>query len=173
MSRLLDNQCSYEDLLQLPGVGPKIAEQIMVMREVEGYIREEDLFRLTRLRVTPALLEMLDFNPDDTEDGPWVRGNQEDQGHQDMVRRVNDLVTSETYTPRGRDQGDSRHVHEAHHGGVPCRTPIKNEPSVPWHESGPADMDSAFLESDDKDWFDGDQAQGPCLWRDHQNTKLG
>ena len=113
MSRLLVNQCSYEDLLQLPLVGPKIEEQIMVRREVEGYIRKVDLFRLTRLRVTPALLEMLVFSHDDREERPLER----DEGHRDMVKRVNDLVTSGTYTPRGSDQGDSRQVHEAQHGG--------------------------------------------------------
>jgi len=59
--RIKINECSYRDLTALPGVGRANAEAIMDMREHYGSLKQEHLSLLPRLRVTGALLEMLDF----------------------------------------------------------------------------------------------------------------
>lgn len=56
------NECSYRDLTSLPGIGRATAETILDMRDRLGNLTEEDLAGIPHLRVTPALMELLDFS---------------------------------------------------------------------------------------------------------------
>ncbi|VDI38348.1 Hypothetical predicted protein [Mytilus galloprovincialis] len=57
------NTCSFQELLQLPGIGIKTGEQIMDIRESKGFVTESDLSTISHLRVTRGLLSRLDFSP--------------------------------------------------------------------------------------------------------------
>ncbi|CAG2226855.1 unnamed protein product [Mytilus edulis] len=57
------NTCSFQELLQLPGIGIKTGEQIMDIREGKGFVTESDLSTISHLRVTRGLLSRLDFSP--------------------------------------------------------------------------------------------------------------
>ena len=57
------NSCGFEQLLTLPGVGPKIANGIMDLRDKGLYIDLETLCLLPYLRVTKELLDLVDFGP--------------------------------------------------------------------------------------------------------------
>ncbi|VDI45311.1 Hypothetical predicted protein [Mytilus galloprovincialis] len=57
------NTCSFQELLQLPGIGIKTGEQIMDIRESKGFVTESDLATISHLRVTRGLLSRLDFSP--------------------------------------------------------------------------------------------------------------
>ena len=65
------NSCGFEQLLTLPGVGPKIAKSIMDLRDKGTYIDLETLCLLPYLRLTSELLEMIDFGPR----GPPTQGD--------------------------------------------------------------------------------------------------
>ena len=57
------NSCGFEQLLTLPGVGPKIANSIMNLRDTGMSIDFETLCVLPWLRVTPDLIALIDFSP--------------------------------------------------------------------------------------------------------------
>ena len=57
------NSCSYEELRLLPGVGNGIADKIMSMRETLGNIQPEHLMEIPRLKITEALIDLIDFSP--------------------------------------------------------------------------------------------------------------
>ncbi|VDI27326.1 Hypothetical predicted protein [Mytilus galloprovincialis] len=57
------NSCSYEELRLLPGVGNVIADKIMSMRETLGNIQPEHLMEIPRLKITEALIDLIDFSP--------------------------------------------------------------------------------------------------------------
>ncbi|CAG2245026.1 unnamed protein product [Mytilus edulis] len=57
------NSCSYEELRLLPGVGNVIADKIMSMRETLGNIQPEHLSEIPRLKITEALMDLIDFSP--------------------------------------------------------------------------------------------------------------
>ena len=53
MTRVLINFCSIEELMSLPGVGAKGADNILEMREAKGDLELEDLRHVPYLRLTP------------------------------------------------------------------------------------------------------------------------
>ncbi|MEW8548560.1 MAG: hypothetical protein AB2693_34090 [Candidatus Thiodiazotropha sp.] len=57
------NKCSYRTLLDLPGVGRKIADLILQQRDILGSITAETIRNIPRLQVTQELLDKLDFEP--------------------------------------------------------------------------------------------------------------
>ena len=56
------NECGFDALLDLPGVGPKIAGQIIEERDHNRFTCIEDLQSIPRLRITNQLIDMVDFS---------------------------------------------------------------------------------------------------------------
>jgi endonuclease III len=62
MSRVLIYYCSIEELKSLPGVGVKVADNILEMRDARGDLEVEDLGHVPYLsRLTPQLIKCLYF----------------------------------------------------------------------------------------------------------------
>ena len=55
------NKCSYRSLLDLPGVGRKIADLILQQRDILGNITVESIRNISRLQVTEEFLNKIDF----------------------------------------------------------------------------------------------------------------
>ncbi|CAC5424914.1 unnamed protein product [Mytilus coruscus] len=134
MSLVNINTCSFQELLQLPGIGINTGEQIMDIRDGKGFVTEADLATLSHLRVTMALIARLDFSTNGGGQNigppPEARGK-----HQSMINTIIDggMVASP---------------------GMPCQTHgqsvFKQEG---WHQGqspgawgGLSQLDSAFLE---------------------------
>ncbi|CAC5411446.1 unnamed protein product [Mytilus coruscus] len=137
MSIMNINTCSFQELLQLPGIGIKTGEQIMDIRDGKGFVTESDLATISHLRVTMALLSRLDFNQNGG--GQNIGPPPEAQGrHDEMLNRVNTLIdgghVASQSTP-SRVHVQSAFKQEAWHQG---------QSPGPW--GGPSQMDSAFLE---------------------------
>ncbi|CAC5421665.1 unnamed protein product [Mytilus coruscus] len=135
MSIININTCSFQELLQLPGIGIKTGEQIMDIREGKGFVTESDLATISYLRVTMALLSMLDFNQNGG--GQNIGPPPEAQGrHDEMLNRVNTLI-------------DGRHVaSQSTPSQVHVQSAFKQEA---WHQGqvrpweGPARWTPPFL----------------------------
>ncbi|CAG2237178.1 unnamed protein product [Mytilus edulis] len=124
------NTCSFQELLQLPGIGIKTGEQIMDIREGKGFVTESDLSTISHLRVTRGLLSRLDFSPNGG--GQNIGPPPQAQGrHGEMLDRGH-------IAPQGTPsqvQGQSAFRQEAWHQG-----------QSPGPLEGHSQMDSAFLE---------------------------
>jgi len=49
--------------MSLPGVGAKVADKILDIREANGNLQLEDLRHVPYLKLTPQLIRCLDFSP--------------------------------------------------------------------------------------------------------------
>ena len=85
------NYCSYEELLELPGVGKSIASQILDLREARGSLIMEDLINIPHLRVSSTLFSSIDFTPFPDE-GESTPRQKEELAHLQKLKRVDDLV---------------------------------------------------------------------------------
>ncbi|CAC5379983.1 unnamed protein product [Mytilus coruscus] len=89
MSLVNINTCSFQELLQLPGIGIKTGEQIMDIRDGKGFVTEADLATISHLRVTMALIAKLDFSTNGGGQNigppPEARGK-----HQSMINTIID-----------------------------------------------------------------------------------
>ncbi|CAG2195339.1 unnamed protein product [Mytilus edulis] len=124
------NTCSFQELLQLPGIGIKTGEQIMDIRESKGYMTESDLDTISHLRVTRGLLSRLDFRPNGG--CPNIGPPPQSQGRHDEMLNMAHIA------PQGKPsqvQGQSAFRQEAWHQG-----------QSPGPLEGPSQRDSAFLE---------------------------
>ncbi|VDH99671.1 Hypothetical predicted protein [Mytilus galloprovincialis] len=83
------NSCSYEELRLLPGVGNVIADKIMSMRETLGNIQPEHLMEIPRLKITEALIDLIDFSPHQTQQLEWQQGPNENIEKRDYSRNHN------------------------------------------------------------------------------------
>ncbi|CAG2218480.1 unnamed protein product [Mytilus edulis] len=124
------NTCSFQELLQLPGIGIKTGEQIMDIRESKGFVIESDLSTISHLR------SRLDFSPNGGGQniGPPPRA----QGRHGV------MYNREHIAPQGTPsqvQGQSAFRQEAWHQG-----------QSPGPFKGPSQMDSAFLEYSPYPW---------------------
>lgn len=57
------NFCEKRDLLQIPGIGDRLADKILEVRHVMGNITEDVFLEIPYLRVTKTMLNMLNFSP--------------------------------------------------------------------------------------------------------------
>lgn len=73
--------------MSVPGVGPKVAEKILELREAKGDLELEDLKHVPYIRLTPPLLRCLDFSPFD--EGLLDYRHRE---HEERVKSVDKLV---------------------------------------------------------------------------------
>ena len=93
MSRVLIYYCSIEELKSLPGVGVKVADNILEMRDARGDLELEDLGHVPYLsRLTPQLIKCLDFAPSEEGEGLGERRGSLDERHREGVRSVDQLV---------------------------------------------------------------------------------
>jgi predicted DNA-binding helix-hairpin-helix protein len=60
-ARVFINNCSIKELMSVPGIGAKGADKILELREAKGGLELDDLNQLPHLRITPQLLDCLDF----------------------------------------------------------------------------------------------------------------
>jgi predicted DNA-binding helix-hairpin-helix protein len=88
MTRVLINVCSIEELMSLPGIGAKGADNILELREAKGDLELEDLNQVPYLRLTPQLINCLDFTSFEDKEG---LGSLYDR-HRERVRSVDQLV---------------------------------------------------------------------------------
>jgi predicted DNA-binding helix-hairpin-helix protein len=65
------NICSIEELISLPGIGAKVADKILELREAKVDLELDDLNQVPYLRLTPQLINCLDFT---SFDSPINRG---------------------------------------------------------------------------------------------------
>lgn len=97
--KLLINQCMYQDLLTLPGVGRRVADRIWEIFTTKGFIVEDDLTTIPYLIITRALMDSIDFAPlpDETLDDNlgFDKGEESrfDQEHYERVKRLDDLFS--------------------------------------------------------------------------------
>jgi hypothetical protein len=58
-----------EELMSLPGIGAKRADKILELREAKGDLELDDLNQVPYLRITPQLIECLDFTSFENKEG--------------------------------------------------------------------------------------------------------
>jgi hypothetical protein len=115
MTRVLINVCSIEELMSLPGIGAKGVDKILELREAKGDLELEDLNQVPYLRLTPQLINCLDFTSFEDKEG---LGSLYDR-HRERVRSVDQLVEKWEGTGpghakgRGKDRGQFDRVPSA------------------------------------------------------------
>ena len=93
MSRVKINVCRFEELLQLPGVGTKIASQIFDLRQKKGVLDYEDLSSLSYLRLSEAFMTVVEFTSFEEDPQGAIRPAPTHKGEphvRDQVRRVDE-----------------------------------------------------------------------------------
>jgi hypothetical protein len=69
MPRIFINNCSIEELMSVPGIGAKVADKILELREAKGDLELDDLKQVPYLRITQRLLDCLDFTSFESKEG--------------------------------------------------------------------------------------------------------
>jgi len=105
MSRILINYCSIEKLMSLPGVGVKVADKILEIREAKGNLELEDLRLVPYLRLTPQLIRCLEFALFEECEGERRESLDERHRIKDRVRSVDQLVEEWEGSGPGHPQG--------------------------------------------------------------------
>ena len=91
--------------MSLPGVGVKVADKILEIREAKGNLQLEDLRHVPYLKLTPQLIRCLDFAPfQEGEESGERRGSLDDR-HKERVRSVDQLVEEWEGAGPGHPQG--------------------------------------------------------------------
>ena len=107
MPRIFINNCSIEELMSVPGIGEKVADKILELREAKGDLELDDLNQVPYLRITQPLLDSLDFTTFENKEG---MGSLYDR-HRERVRSVDKLIGKWDGTgqgqvkERGKDMG--------------------------------------------------------------------
>ena len=78
--------------MSLPGVGVKVADNILEMREAKGDLELEDLRHVPYIKLTPQLIRCLDCVPFEEGEGLGERRRSLDERHRERVRSVDQLV---------------------------------------------------------------------------------
>ena len=91
--------------MTLPGVGTKVAEKILDMREANGNLILDDLRHVPYLKLTPQLLRGLDFSPLQEGEGSGDRRESLDDRHKERVRSVDQLLEEWEGAGPGHPQG--------------------------------------------------------------------
>ena len=93
--------------MSVPGIGAKVADKILELREAKGDLELDDLNQVPYLRITQPLLDCLDFTSFESKEG---RGSLYDR-HRERVRSVDKLIGKWDGTgqgqvkERGKDMG--------------------------------------------------------------------
>ena len=62
------NTATYDELISLPGIGPRTAKAIIELRETYGSVDREQLAEIPYIRLSYELLQILDFSQSDAAD---------------------------------------------------------------------------------------------------------
>ena len=87
--------------MSLPGIGAKGADKILELREAKGDLELEDLNQVPYLRLTPQLINCLDFTSFEDKEG---LGSLYDR-HRERVRSVDKLIGKWDGTGQGQAKG--------------------------------------------------------------------
>ena len=155
--------------MSLPGVGVKVADKILEMREAKGDLELEDLRHVPYIKLTPQLIRCLDFAPFEEGEGLGERRGSLDERHWERVRSFDQLVEEWEGTDPGLPQGMGKDW------GQLGRVPSKGRKSYHLKQEGEwwqrsqsperfedeyDELDSAFTErptpgGEDKGYFEG------------------
>jgi hypothetical protein len=106
MPRVFINNCSIEELMSVPGVGAKGADKILELREAKGDLELDDLNQVPYLRITPQLLDCLDFTSFENKEGVGSLYNL----HRERVRSVDKLIGKWDGTGQGQGKGRGKEM---------------------------------------------------------------
>jgi hypothetical protein len=95
------NNCSIEELMSVPGIGVKVVDKILELREAKGDLELDDLNQVPYLRITPQLLDCLDFTSFENKEGVGSLYNL----HRERVRSVDKLIGKWDGTGQGQVKG--------------------------------------------------------------------
>ena len=87
--------------MSVPGIGAKGADKILELREAKGDLELDDVNQVPSLRITPQLLDCLDFTPFENKEGV---GSLYDL-HRERVRSVDKLIGKWDETGQGQVKG--------------------------------------------------------------------
>ena len=109
--------------MSLPGVGAKVADTILEMREAKGDLELEGLRHVPYLRLTLQLIRCLDFAPLDDGEELGERSGSLDEEHRERDRSVDQLVEEWEGAGPGLPQGEGL--------GTTKQSPIKRGKVLP------------------------------------------
>jgi hypothetical protein len=87
--------------MSVPGIGAKVADTILDLREAKGYLELDDLNQVPYLRISPQLLDCLDFTSFENKEGVgslYIL-------HRERVRSVDKLIGKWDGTGQGQVKG--------------------------------------------------------------------
>ena len=87
--------------MSVPGIGAKVADKILELREAKGDLELNDLNQVPYFRISPQLLDCLDFTSFENEEGV---GSLYDR-HRERVRSVDKLIGKWDGTGQGQVKG--------------------------------------------------------------------
>jgi Holliday junction resolvasome RuvABC DNA-binding subunit len=102
MPRVFINNCSIEELMTVPGIGAKVADKILELREAKGDLELDDLNQVPYLKITQPLLDSWDFTSFENKEGmgfPYDR-------HRERVRSVDKLIGKWDGAGQGQVKGN-------------------------------------------------------------------
>ena len=155
--------------MSLPGVGAKVADRILEIREANGNLQLEDLRHVPYLKLTPQLIRSLDFSP--LQEGERLgekRGSCADR-HKERVRSVDQLVEEWEGAGPGHPQGRGKDWGQLARGPSKEEKPYQFKQEGEWWQRSQSperfdddygELDSAFMErqtpgGEDKGYFEG------------------
>jgi hypothetical protein len=101
MPRVFINNCSIEELMSVPGIGAKVPDKILELREAKGDLELDDLNQVPYLRITQPLLDCLDFTSFENKEGVGSLYER----HRERVRSVDKLIGKWDGTGQGQVKG--------------------------------------------------------------------
>jgi len=155
--------------MSLPGVGVKVADKILEIREANGNLQLEDLRYVPYLKLTPQLIRCLDFAPLQEGEGLRERRESIDDRHKERVRSVDQLVEEWEGAGPGHPQGMGKDCAQLARGPSKGEKPYQLKQEGEWwqrsqsperFEDDYGELDSAFMErqtpgGEDKGYFEG------------------
>jgi hypothetical protein len=126
--------------MSVPGIGAKVADKILELREAKGDLELDDLNQVPYLRITQPLLDCLDFTSFENKEG---MGSLYDR-HRERVRSVDKLIGKWDGTGQGRERIPRTNIrvlymHVLHIRPIPliaARIPIQIVPSRSARQGG-------------------------------------
>jgi hypothetical protein len=126
MPRVFINNCSIEELVSVPGIGAKVADKILELREAKGDLELDDLNQVPYLRITQPLLDCLDFTSFENKEGVGSLYER----HRERVRSVDKLIGKWDGTGQGQVKGRGKDM------GSFDKVPLKGENHIIINKNG-------------------------------------
>lgn len=131
--------------MSVPGIGAKVADKILELREAKGDLELDDLNQVPYLRITQPLLDCLDFTSFENKEG---MGSLYDR-HRERVRSVDKLIGKWDGTGQGQVKGKGKDM------GTFDKEPYYNKQEGDWWQQANlperldddySEMESTFME---------------------------